>query len=205
MRRVELMGPPGVGKTTIFNAACALRRAGDFSRYPEIGWRGGGGGAWPEFADFIERAYADLPRSEDIHARRLAVTGRALNRARKIAMADGDGAVLIDEGLCQRGLSLALSQPDRGVIGRYFALVPVPAAVFAVMADIATVKARNVARGHDGAGVDRSPVADACHAACGLAVTQLRERGVPVFAVDAARVAAENAAAILDVVRGLRC
>lgn len=203
MRRIELMGPPGVGKTTIFNAACVARNgSGAFRRVDELRriWNAS---PWPEFGAFVDAAYAKCPADEPKHARRLRVTQRALRRAHTIAATQGNAPVLVDESLCQRGLSLALSKPGGEDVWKYFEIMPAPAAVIVVLADCDTIKARNVARGGNGSGMDRSADALACYVACGIAVTQLRKRSVAVIEIDAGATVAASVVRLLDGMKAL--
>jgi hypothetical protein len=186
MHRVELIGPPGVGKTTIFRAACDVRvRPGvPFWRTQEFQARGFYSG-WSEFQALIGEAYAGCPEDDNIHIRRRDATFDALRMARKITAAKGDDLVLCDESLCQRGLSLALSRPGSSEwVCKYFDNVPLPSAVVVLTAPREVIEARNAERGENG-GRDRSADNAATLAACAIAVTQLCGRGADIVEIDA--------------------
>lgn len=201
MRRAELMGPPGAGKTTILAAAAAARnlRSLEFMRAEEVAGRSAVSPAWHLFSAFVDAAYAG---TDGVGARRLRSTRRAVMRARRIEGAPGEGIVLADESLCQRGLSLALTR-EQGEATAYFALMPVPVVVFVVTADVEVVVARNQARAAAGTGIDRSTYARAADLACRAAATQLRERGVAVVEINAERPVEDSVAAILLALAGL--
>lgn len=198
------MGPPGIGKSTIFRAACNARNSlePEFYRREEIRRRNPNSGLWAEFGDFIERVYARLP-AEHIHQRRLVVTRSALSRARKMEGAPGGALALVDQGLCQRGLSLWLSCSGSVVAETYFEIMPVPAAVFHFVADAEIVRSRNAARAVGG-GADRSNDVEACYTASLAAVAALKRRGVAVIDIDAECPVGENVRHIFDAVRALR-
>lgn len=202
MHRAELVGPPGVGKSTIFLAACAARNARqlEFMRFDEMPKQFGGFNLWPEFCRFVDSSYSGIVG--DIHDRRHRVTQRAIRRARKIHVCKSANVVLMDEHLCQRGLSLALSRSDdRQCVIDYFDFMPVPAVAFVVRSDAATVKGRNAARYYAGVGNDRSSDVDACLAACGIAADRLRRRGAEIVDIDATQPVSVNVGIILDTMR----
>lgn len=195
------MGPPGVGKSTIFAAACAARNGSRlFYRFDEIEHQSGSGSCWDDFASLVVSAYGACPCDDPIHARRLKVTLRAIKRARKIDAAAGDAVVLVDESLCQRGLSLALSKPNND--DRYFQRMPAPAAVVAITADCATIEARNLERSKQG-GTDRSIDTQATLSECGIAVLDLKQRGVEVLEIDGSKSVDENVAALCEFLTGI--
>lgn len=199
------MGPPGIGKTTVFRAACDARNASnpEFSVRNDIRRRMLRSPLWSEFAWFVDRVYAEVPSGDPVHQRRLALTKSALDRARKIAAAEGNGAVLIDQSLCQRGLSLWLSCESHAVAETYFHLMPAPAAVFYFVAMPQTVKRRNVERSRSG-GTDRSGDAGACRSATRTAAAVLEKRGVAVIEINADRPVGESVDSILAAMRALR-
>lgn len=198
------MGAPGVGKTTVFRAACDARNASnpEFSVRNDIRRRMLRSPLWSEFAWFVDQAYAAILSSDPVHERRLTLTKSALDRARKIAVAVGNGPVLIDQSLCQRGLSLWLSCESRAVAETYFHLMPAPATVFHFVATPQTVRRRNIERSRNG-GADRSGDAAACRSAAKIAATVLEKRGVLVIEIDADRPVSESVDSILATMREL--
>lgn len=207
MKRIELFGPPGVGKTTIYKATMALRNSSvrPFYNFDEARLIGEVSDSerqdhptWQAFLDFVTLAYAGcLGRKAVVHAR-LQATRRALAKAAAIARPPIDVTVLLDESLCQRGLSLALSRPcDEAIVENYFRAMPAPAAVAVVLANEQTLAARNIRRKAGGTGSDRSSDAFATLKACEIGAAALRARGIEVVEINAELAPKANAAALV--------
>lgn len=203
MYRIEVFGPPGIGKSTVVKAAMGLA-AGRFFSLRRLMQPGTVPALWTDFERFVAAAYEGMAAPDRIHQRRMLSTRRALQKARIIAAVPSTGVILTDESLCQRGLSLALSRPRcDDVVRGYFAAMPVPRAAIVFACEPAVVVERNVRRGVAmGKSHDRSADVSATTSAADLGAAMLRARGVPVEIVDASRPVAVLAGQVADFVAG---
>lgn len=211
MKRLELFGPPGVGKTTIYNATMAMRDSSPcrfyniyearlFSEAGDAQWQNDP--LWRPFLEFVALAYARCSGGEAMLRWRQRATRRAVADAVTIRSGPKDAVVLIDESLCHRGVSLALSRPDQeALIEGYFRAVPAPTAAGLVLASEQTISARNTDRKARGTGTDRSTAVLASLSACKIGAAALRARGIEVIEINGELAPETNAAALLAVVQ----
>jgi hypothetical protein len=179
--RVELCGPPGVGKSTIL-AAYGPRQ----SRPTPIEDRSSD----HPFLKFIRRAYQRASRSRRVgYDQTKEAFWHALAADRAL------GHRVYDELLAQRGLSLALARPeDFDVVRGYFEVMPAPALIVFVGAPLRVLQERNRRRAlGNSKKCDRSGQAAYLIEAMNVARYRLITRGVDTMNLDATLPAEENA------------
>lgn len=209
--RIELLGPSGVGKSTILRIAESSRDPGSWLGPDEIAGRTKETRTTefrrqtlddPSLREFIEACIEIVHRlvatpSHRIGALAMLRDSAALTRAAELL----DPATAVhDELLLHRSFSVLPQSADiERDAATYFSLVPVPAAAVVVSADAATLRARIAQRGSlpncyaglDDAGFERS-ISNVLRAA-EIAVETLRERGVEVLELDASGTAEHSA------------
>lgn len=177
MKRIELMGPPGAGKTTLYRELQRMKPKGvlfsdDF--FP-IGL------VLPPPPRWLVSAYAQCDETPETIQMRLQATKRDLAEADAVCKIQTPGVALMDESVCQRCLSLALSRPrDVGVLNAYCNRVPLPSAILLVLADAKTLEERNASR------TDGHKSCDAQFAinSCFMVSRRLQGFGVRVFSIE---------------------
>lgn len=111
--------------------------------------------------------------------------------------------VLCDEGVIQRGISVANSYSDAAAVSeRYFRMVPPPRAVVAIETPLGLIAKRITARGPHQAGHLRDLEATLVHVGTGLRI--LNERGTAIVAADGARLAVRDEVELSRIVQALR-
>lgn len=171
---IDIIGAPGVGKTTLLEA----------SGLPHERWAGYAdewkiGRDWQAFADATD---AMMRESAHPMARRFHREIRAsINRVPGLK----PGAI-VDEGVGQRVTSVALAfaydeAKARAMVERFVEAMPSPAAIVEVTAPLQDVQLRNKRR----RGLDFSRHAALMIEAAGMVSAAMRARGVPVIGIEA--------------------
>lgn len=183
MKTVEVMGAPGVGKSTLCNATWPPSVDWD-GQPPPVLWRG-----------FLEVAAkgAELIRpgagAED--------WGRMFEKAARkmgtLARRTG-GEIYAGVGLAQRGLDLAWRLPAGKTVAPYFLAMPVDAGVVVLRADVDTIIARNRERGLARPSRELSRLAPLLAEPLELAVGILKDRGVRLLELDTRDTVSANVA-----------
>ncbi len=244
MQRVEFMGPPGVGKTTVLRylqdervpgvgalhsplwlplwAEHQRKRPNAATRYLESALYARKGlrrwmrprlekemirhalrelrnapAPWPEFLRGALEG-PDPGISPALAIERMRSFGFSTAQAWVTDRLAREGAVVFDEGLAQRGISLGQGM-DADRTREYYRLMPAPAAVVRIEAPATEIQARLR---------DRNPDVTRFHAMVeqGLEIGEragetLRERGIPVVEIDAS---GDFGATAQDAVRALK-
>lgn len=181
--RLEFVGPPGAGKTTIM-AACKRRKSKRLVRSKKTEGR---------FMSFVRQCYMRAEIKRDGHLQTLKQYQRA------IAADKMPEWHWYSELLAQRGLSLALARPGQfGLVGQFFEMMPPPALLVWVNGPPELLIERNRARARRGQD-DRSDCVPYLCEVTEVARAVYADRG-PVLVLDAAAPVAENAAKVLEAV-----
>jgi hypothetical protein len=198
IRRIELIGAPGVGKSTISRL---LVENGGLRRLPKVvadDEVAAASGTYPAFESLVRR----IEPPGFLHAHGPAVRTRIamLNRASR---EPGDQVFVDDEGLLQRGLNLAQLKPRHELFFDYYWTVPLPCMVIALRARPALISARNRERGHKSPGRDRGAQRFFDAWVTDIATSILKARGVACIVLENDDTADAGARRILDAVRQL--
>lgn len=175
MRYIELIGVPGVGKSTIARVAIAT--------YPNLLCVQPPsdvvtGGRRPEC--LIEIA----AQIEKTGAQRLRRAATMIQRASALHAVISNEIALVDSGPAQQGLSLALEGPSSASLDRYFGSMPAPDGIAYLTAERSAVIERNQNRVERG-GKDLSHMRDALAPIAERAVnTILAARGIPTVTIN---------------------
>jgi len=200
--RIEVLGPSGVGKSTILAAAERLRPPSGTWWGPEqvaagMSATGPIGEALddPALRDFVDACLDivhGLPVSPSSKIAMLTMLRRSARDQRAADLLDVAVPVVHDELLLHRAFSILPQSPDvERDAATFFELAPTPKAAVVVGGDADTILARIAARGTQPncyAGLDDAGLRTAVEAglrACEIAVQRLRARGVDVLELDA--------------------
>lgn len=174
MRIVELIGVPGVGKSTIARLAvaaapdllCAAPPPSPGSHLPAP--------CLQPLAAFIvdEPGRRRLKRAATVMQRMLTMRAEPQMRT-----------VVVDAGPAQNGLALSLAGPPPELIDRYFMEMPAPDAIVLVTAPRDVVAERNRVRAENG-GHDLIALHDALEPLARHATDIFRKRGIAVHVID---------------------
>lgn len=191
MRLVELMGPPGVGKSTL---RLALAERIDVMTGPALR-------ALPPLAVAARGGFlASLAISEIW--REAART--SIRRAAAVEREPGDRWAIDDHGPMQRGLDIAWFTGNDETCRRYFAAVPLPAAIVLCVAPPSVIRSRNAERAQGGVKPDRGAEAEGWIHAVEVASAALRDRGtalpggITVMVLNLQCALADGTQALLD-------
>lgn len=203
-----MIGAPGSGKSWLW--AVLGERLGDVVLTPAAAAEAPRPGRLEALRDdprtvaFLEEGRRMLDRGdadETLRRRRKQWLSREL-----ATVLDAEAAgrpVLCDEGVIQRGMSVANSYGDAAAVAeRYFRMVPPPRAVVAIATPRALIAERITARGPRQAAHLRDLEATLVHVATGLRI--LGERGTAIVAADGARLAAGNETELARIAQALR-
>ena len=196
---IEFFGPPGVGKSTTRRALATLRSMATPAPLP--GWRATMPESWDPFYEHAEAAFQRAMRRN-----REAAEPRWWSFQRHMARVVGahrrPELVLLDDGLAQRGQSLAAADGLPADILRYYELMPRPQLLVVLTADADTILRRNRKRALEhGAHYDLSDERYRALDVVALALPILQRRGFNVLHLSALKPAEENARAIADALR----
>jgi hypothetical protein len=181
MKWVDVMGPTGVGKSTLCTPDCnpddfpqdRIELAEDWQRFERCARR------------LCERA------AENGYSGAWRMTQNAILRMAHIAGMRGDG-VYMNVGLAHRGLSIAWRLPDLKAIEEFYALMPVSIGVASLHADPATLKARNIERGRTIRNKQRSELAVKMEGVRPVCVAAIKAAGIALIEIDTREPVADN-------------
>ena len=199
IRRVELVGAPGVGKTTIIRL---LVRGGEFRRLTKTVTNdelAAASGAYPAFEAVLRRI--EHPRFMRAHLP--SILGRfAMLRC---ASRESTGRVFVeDEGLLQRGLNLAQLKPRHEDFFDYYWTVPVPDALVLIRADPDRILTRNRERALESPKKDRGAQRFFASWVMDIAMSIVTARDVPCAVIENDGTPEAGASQIVDALRKLR-
>lgn len=186
MRYIELMGVPGVGKSTMARAAV--------SAYPDMLC------AVPDLPgdDILPACLSEIAAEiSKTGARRLRRAARMINGAISLRRHVGDRIAIVENGPAQQGLSLALEHPSSASLDRYFERIPLPDGVVHLTAEPDTVIARNRDRVQRG-GKDLSHMHDALAPVADRAASIFARRSIPTVKVSTMNAVALSAQQLRD-------
>lgn len=190
MRYVELIGVPGVGKSSIARVAIAT--------YPDVLCC-----APPSEANDHNIPVCLAGISSQIAktgARRLKRAAVMINRVMDIRFSAGEMTAIVDAGPAQQGLSLSLERPSAASLDRYFETMPAPDGIVHITADRDEVIQRNRDRVERG-GKDLSHMHDALAPLATRAVGILVRRGIPTVTIDTMNPVALSAQQLKDFIK----
>lgn len=190
MRYVEVMGAPGVGKSTLTN-----------DRWPPaVEWDGHPPPAeWAGFLRLVEaQAGAILPGCGADDWRRMFE--KALRKAATLHRR-ASAEVYAGVALAQRGLDLAWRVGETVRIADYFEAMPVSHGVAILRADVATIVARNIERGRRQPSRQLARLAPLLAQPIEIAAATLKRRGVRLLELDTREPVSANAARLTLFVR----
>lgn len=190
MRVVEMIGAPGVGKSTI--ARLAIAAAPDLLCEPPAATSASATTASCLVA--LDAVIADKQGRT-----RLKRAAGVVNRMLSMREASHMRTAIVDAGMAQNGLALALSNPPSGLIDSYFMEMPAPDAVALVTAPRNVVAERNSARAANG-GRDLAHMYDALEPLARRAADMFRSRGIAVDVIDATQPVLMSAQRLRDFV-----
>lgn len=139
MRWVDVIGPPGVGKSELCDAAWPPRGIPDDGQAPPL--------AWSTFIAVADQLLARVANHPSASACR-SMWHRSLRKMATVARFPGD-ATYIQTGLAQRGLGFGWRLDNPNDVAAYYLEMPVSKGVVFLTAPVDVIQARNVARGKD--------------------------------------------------------
>ena len=190
MRWLDVMGPTGVGKTTICNC---------LSVPEDIEWDGEPPPTeWKEF----------LRVSHDLHKKIVRGGTRgciermenAVNRIATVFRKPGDGCY-INIGLAHRGLSLGWRLPKIEDVAEFFGMMPISEGVASLFCDLETLQQRNIQRGKTKPNKQRWELAQRMESVREFAVSVLKDRGVRVIEIDTTEAIEANEQRLIEFTR----
>lgn len=174
MMLAEIIGPPGVGKSTLL-AEIDLVFKGSALRTMAVPCVDA---EWArEFSDdeeWLAAVHVTLCRSTGIRA-------------------SGAGWALEDHGIIQRSLQLGVLGGD---VHKWLTMVPMPDIVFGCLAPVDIIRQRNIDRAALGRKKDTSATTPAACAMTELVMTAVEERGVTVVRLDTVDAVLQNTSII---------
>jgi hypothetical protein len=181
MKWVDVMGPTGVGKSTLCTPGC---NPDDFPQDKiEL----------PEDWQRLERCARRLcdRAAENGYSGAWRMTQNAIWRMAGIERRQTP-AVYMNVGLAHRGLSIAWRLPDPKEIEEFFALMPVSLGVASLYCDAETLRARNIERGKTIKNKQRSDLAIRMESGRPACVAAMKARGIPLIEIDTREPAESN-------------
>lgn len=206
MKLVELCGPSGVGKSTIYNTMLEFGPCA-FVPNPK-----------PPHREVMEIVREGVQRYEDIKAftyllriifstargARVRVrekhTYRSLSKLIRCRMSSSPEVMVVDGGLCQRGQAIDALRSEISV-GHYYREMPAPDLVVMVDAHVHTIKERNRGRGGSH---DRSADVIRSRLVYDVAREEFTKRQIPMLSINSELAAVHNALVILEACNGLK-
>lgn len=173
MKWVDVIGPTGVGKSTLCDPISHPR---DFP-HPPIAIPP----HWRKFTALARRLCDDAAANG--HADTWRMTQNAIWRMIAIEQKE-DAGVYCNVGLGLRGVSIAWRLPDPAAIAEFYELMPVSIGFAALIADDDTLRNRNIERGKTIPKKQRAPLAVRMHRVMPLAISAIKARGVPMIEID---------------------
>lgn len=197
MRIVEFVGPTGAGKSAIYRH---MAEHGGFVGNPQMTVEEARGiveavaGQDARLDDFISfLKYIERTGKGEKFGARICALWRALAKNLLARTAPDDPRwMVIDGGLIHRGQSVDRIEP-RMPLERYYQMQPLPDVVFAVDCQPDVLAARNANRGGSHDRRDDMARERRCYE---TALTEIRNRGVPVIPVDSTTLKPDKAARI---------
>jgi hypothetical protein len=169
MRWVDVMGPPGVGKSTLCDAAWPPRAIPYDGQPAPL--------AWSTFLAVCHRLTAAIADHPTAYACQ-RMFERSVAKMGTVSRMSSD-QVYVQTGLAQRGLGFGWRLADPDPIAVFYEHLPVSLGVVILTAPVDMVAARNVQRGKD-----RSHMVAPMQRPLEIAAQVLRRRGVPLFTID---------------------
>lgn len=190
IKRIELYGPEGAGKTTLYEKVDALRdktlpqfllirdlrnkAVENILRTPDHDWLG--------LQGFFDR---DVFQRASFQQKYLPAIRRRLLLVNHIG--NIDNTVLEDEGLLQRGINVAKAgELNSELICEYYKKVPLPSGIIIVSCGLNELLTRNAARGQTDKRLDRGRGAERSIEIVQLAEKVLASRGARILHLDSA-------------------
>jgi len=199
IKRIELYGPEGAGKTTIYEKLSALRNklSPEFLLIGEARSRaveaiaGNYDHDWLGLEGFFDR---DIFQSESFQQRYLPAIKRRLLLINHLNHTGYHNAVLEDEGLLQRGINVAKAgEMDHDLICEYYNKVVLPSGIVVVSCDIHELLIRNAARGLNDKRLNRGKGAELSIKIVQIAEKVLAGRGVRILRLNSSTEVERNA------------
>lgn len=208
MKIIEFFGIPGVGKTTTLDTISGLFNP-DFVTKNEINRMKGS-----IILDAMLKRDTKLKVfldniNESLHCSKspaLSVYSCHLDRTLKnfvfFRYYNDDRFLLLDGGLCQRGLTLSLCEPsDSSYIEKYYRLMPEPFAIIAFENTVKTVVKRNNSRNVKW---NFASKAGSLSLVYKIGKDILIERGIPILTINTKSKPEHNAQKIISFSMGLK-
>jgi len=210
MKTIEFVGVPGVGKTTSLKSILKLEREDlvslKYLKHGPIDFRKPKADEllnWKHFNAVVNNAFR-CATSPDTKTYKRHMH-RAVKRVSRARLAAGDKVFLMDGGLGQRGLTLALAYPkNSNLIDDYFHLMPKPNGAIFFVANINTLKNRNRERFEKGCRWNFDWCVEYLTAITKKGNIILKTRNVPVLEVCTENDLEYNQELILDFIKRVK-
>jgi hypothetical protein len=186
MQWIDVAGPPGSGKSTLFDGLWPPRCIDAREARPPSDWG--------RFLTLTKRMLAGV-RDHPSFRPCQSMIQRSFAKMAAVAALE-DERIYIQTGFAQRGLGIGWRMSNPEDIAKYYELMPVSLGVILLHAPISVVVKRNIDRGKD-----RSYMVPLMQRPLEIASKVLKRRGVPLLNLDTTKQIEENVISVFDFAR----